>query len=79
MATWTSSLAEGTFRGLSPGSRSMLLRNDGQGRFTDATLEWAPDLEKVGMVTSAAFADIDGDRDPDLLLCGEWMPHPHVP
>ncbi|MCB0818831.1 MAG: VCBS repeat-containing protein, partial [Flavobacteriales bacterium] len=54
--------------------RSMLLRNDGQGRFTDATLEWAPDLEKVGMVTGAAFADIDGDRDPDLLLCGEWMP-----
>jgi hypothetical protein len=26
----------------------------------------------MGLVTDAVWADIDGDRDPDLLLSGEW-------
>src|SRR5690606_8078961 len=27
-----------------------------------------------GMVTAAAFADLDGDARPELVLAGEWMP-----
>lgn len=51
--------------------RSFLLRNDG-GRFTEATAEWAPGLERAGMVSSALWSDADGDGDRDLLLVGEW-------
>jgi hypothetical protein len=54
--------------------RSTLLRNDGRGRFADVTEEAAPDLAKVGMVTDAVWRDVDGDRRPDLVLVGEWMP-----
>ena len=54
-------------------AQSALLINDGRGRFTDATGEWAPKLARVGMVSSAAWADLDGDGRPDLALAGEWM------
>ena len=53
---------------------SMLLRNDGRGHFTDVTAQLAPDLAEVGMVTDAVWQDIDGDRRPDLIVVGEWMP-----
>ncbi len=52
---------------------SALLLNDGRGRFRDATDEWSPGLERVGMVAAAAWADLDGDGRPDLALAGEWM------
>ena len=54
--------------------RSFLLRNDGRGRFTDATDQLAPGLSRVGMVTDALWHDVDGDRRPDLIVVGEWMP-----
>ncbi len=53
--------------------RSWLLRNDG-GKFTDITRETNPALLRPGMVTSACFADADGNGTSDLLLAGEWMP-----
>ena len=53
--------------------RSHLLRNDG-GRFTEVTAELAPALERPGLVTDAAWTDIDGDGRPDLVVVGEWMP-----
>lgn len=52
---------------------SQLLINDGRGRFTDAVAN-APGLKTVGMVTDAVWSDTDGDRRPDLVLVGEWMP-----
>ena len=52
---------------------SALLINDGRGRFRDATAEWAPALARVGMVAAATWADVDGDRRPDLVVAGEWM------
>jgi hypothetical protein len=58
--------------GLAP--HSHLLQNDGHGHFTDVTLEKAPGLADVGMVTSAAWIDYDGDGKLDLIVAGEWMP-----
>jgi enediyne biosynthesis protein E4 len=55
---------------------SRILRNDssnGTVRFTDVTSELAPSLKNIGMVTSAVFADVDGDQKPDLVITGEWM------
>ncbi len=48
--------------------------NDGTGKFTDKTNSLAPELRGIGMLTDAVFADIDGDKDADLILTGEWMP-----
>jgi hypothetical protein len=53
---------------------SLLLRNDGRGHFTDVTDTVAPALRNIGMVTDAAWRDVDGDGRPDLILVGEWMP-----
>jgi hypothetical protein len=53
--------------------QSRLLRND-HGRFTDVTKEWAPGLERAGIINSAIFSDFDNDGQPDLVLAGEWMP-----
>ena len=54
--------------------RSYLLENDGTGRFRDVTEKKADGLAHAGMVTDAAWADVDGDGRPDLVVVGEWMP-----
>jgi len=59
--------------------RSFLLVNNGKGQgglpqFTDQTKQLAPMLERIGMVTDAAWADLNNDRKPELVLVGEWMP-----
>jgi enediyne biosynthesis protein E4 len=51
---------------------SYLLLNDGSGRFTDVTQQYAKEVSKVGMVTQALWFDIDKDGDKDLLICCEW-------
>ncbi len=56
---------------------SHLLRNDsghGSIKFTDVTADVAPPLINMGMVTDAVFTDINGDKMPDLVIVGEWMP-----
>ena len=55
--------------GLPP--RSYLLRNDGLGRWSDITTK---EIGTAGMITDAAWSDVDRDGDPDLLLTGDWMP-----
>lgn len=53
-----------------------ILRNDskpGAVRFTDVSVNAAPVLNKIGMVTDAVFADIDNDGKTDLIVTGEWM------
>ncbi|MBO0934925.1 VCBS repeat-containing protein [Fibrella sp. HMF5335] len=57
--------------------RSYLLRNDsraGQIRFTDVTLQQSPNLLNIGIINDAQWADMDNDKQPDLILAGEWMP-----
>ncbi|MEO6445586.1 MAG: VCBS repeat-containing protein [Gemmatimonadaceae bacterium] len=58
--------------GINP--QSLLLRNDGAGHFSDVTETLAPGLSHVGLVTDALWQDVDGDRKPDLVVVGEWMP-----
>jgi len=57
--------------GINP--RSYLLKNN-NGVFTDITEEIAPDLQNIGMVTDAVWADIDNDSQMELVVVGEWMP-----
>ncbi|GAB4252548.1 MAG: VCBS repeat-containing protein [Saprospiraceae bacterium] len=56
-----------------PGDGYLLL-NDGEGRFTDMSNARAPALKRIGMISAAAWADVDADGDPDLVLAGEYMP-----
>ncbi|MBS1915067.1 MAG: VCBS repeat-containing protein [Bacteroidetes bacterium] len=53
---------------------SALLENKGNGHFEDVTKSLAPDLLKLGMVTDAEWADIDGDSKKELVVVGDWMP-----
>lgn len=53
---------------------SFLLINDGKGHFTNQAATLAPALQKAGMVTDAAWVDLDGDNKKDLVVVGEWMP-----
>ena len=52
---------------------SILLRNDGKGNFTNVTQTMAPELQNLGMVTDAEWADIDGDGKKELIVTGDWM------
>lgn len=52
--------------------KSYLLLNRA-GNFEDVSNSWAPDLEKVGMVTSAEWVDVNADGRPDLMVVGEYM------
>ncbi|GGA88360.1 hypothetical protein GCM10011511_09440 [Puia dinghuensis] len=53
---------------------SSIYINDGHGRFRDATDEWNPALRQLGIVTDAAWIDVNGDKVKDLVVVGEWMP-----
>ncbi|WP_069658489.1 VCBS repeat-containing protein [Arcticibacter eurypsychrophilus] len=56
---------------------SFIFRNDsekGHSKFTDVTSSVAPALQNMGMVCDALFTDFDNDKQPDLILGGEWMP-----
>ncbi|UFH52112.1 VCBS repeat-containing protein [Spirosoma sp. KNUC1025] len=54
--------------------QSYLLVNDGKGHFTDQTSRLAPMLARIGMVTDAAWVDLNADRKAELVIVGEWMP-----
>lgn len=53
---------------------SQLLINDGKGHFTDQITSLAPELQKLGRITDAVWADLNHDNALDLIVVGEWMP-----
>ncbi|WP_234734694.1 VCBS repeat-containing protein [Tellurirhabdus bombi] len=53
---------------------SFLLVNDGKGVFKDQIANLAPELQRMGMVSDAAWVDLNGDKKPELVVVGEWMP-----
>ena len=53
---------------------SYLLRNEGNGNFTDVTDDIAAELRAFGFIRDAMWADIDEDGDSDLLVAAEWSP-----
>ena len=66
------------------GSRSMPLKygvdplshiyvNDGKGHFTDLPSNKMGGIANIGMVTSAVWADVSGDKGSELIIVGEWM------
>jgi len=52
---------------------SYLLQNN-KGKFTDVTENIFPDLKKIGMVTDIKVADLNGDKNNEVVITGEWMP-----
>jgi enediyne biosynthesis protein E4 len=53
---------------------SVLLQNNGHGVFVDITSSLAPELDKLGMITDAHWADTDKDGTKELIIVGDWMP-----
>jgi hypothetical protein len=49
------------------------LHNDGTGHFTDVSTAVLGGDAKLGMVTTAKWADIDKNGYPDLIVAGDWM------
>ena len=53
---------------------SHILINDGKGKFEDQSEILLPELAALGMVTDAAWQDLDQDGWDDLIIVGDWMP-----
>ena len=57
--------------------QSYVLINQSSGttpKFIDQTDKLAPDLKHLGMVTDAAWHDLNNDKKPELIVVGDWMP-----
>ena len=52
---------------------SLLLENDGKGKFREVTKEKAADFSVLGMVTDAVWFDADRKSGSELVITGEWM------
>jgi hypothetical protein len=52
---------------------SFIYVNDGNGHFKDVAKTKNPDIANIGMVTGAVWADVTGDSNKELIICGEWM------
>lgn len=50
----------------------LLIRNNGDGTFSDISERAAYDLKDAGMVTDAKWVDMDGDNKKDLVTVSDW-------
>ena len=53
---------------------SFILENNGKGIFSDVSEKVLAGEQQIGMITDAAWLDLNGDQLLDLILVGEWMP-----
>jgi len=53
---------------------SYILINNGKAEFKFADPSNYSDLNQIGMVTDATWLDLNKDKQPDLIVVGEWMP-----
>lgn len=53
---------------------SYILDNDGTGHYKNIAQSLLPDLTSGGMITDAAWVDLNKDSWPDLITVGEFMP-----
>lgn len=51
---------------------SYLLKNDGNGKFTDVTQTYCKELTNIGFVKQAVWCDLDKNGNQDLVLSLEW-------
>ncbi len=51
---------------------SYILQNDGTGHFKNVTNDVAKELSNIGFVTNAVWADINNDKQIDLVITLEW-------
>lgn len=51
---------------------TFLLQNDGTGHFKTVTGQAAKELSNIGFVTNAVWADINNDKQTDLVVTLEW-------
>lgn len=54
-------------------AQSHIYVNDGRGNFSDMPADKCKGIGNAGMVTGAAWADLDGDQNAELIITGEWM------
>lgn len=57
--------------GMTPQSHIYL--NNGKGVFTEMAEDKMNGLDKAGMINCAVMCDIDGDKEKELVIAGEWM------
>jgi hypothetical protein len=57
--------------GIAPSS--YIFVNDGKGHFADIAKTRNTEIANIGMVTGAAWADVAGDSQKELIIVGEWM------
>ena len=48
-----------------------LLENKGENKFVNVEQK---DLRGIGLIKSASWVNLNGDKFPDLIVAGEWMP-----
>ena len=54
--------------------QSFILLNNGNGEFSEATSNIAPDFNKLGNLKSVKILDINRDGKNDLITIGHWIP-----
>ncbi|MDI1323668.1 MAG: VCBS repeat-containing protein [Algoriphagus sp.] len=47
--------------------------NDGKGAFVNISSNFGESIQSLGMLTSGAIADLDGDGNQELIVAGEWV------
>nr|WP_255610534.1 VCBS repeat-containing protein [Robertkochia sp. 3YJGBD-33] len=47
--------------------------NDGEGRFTTHN-DYSSSLSRIGQINDIVFKDLNNDKLPDAIICGNWSP-----